>query len=150
MQLTRHTDYALRILMYLGAQDGRLCSVAEIAEHYAISRNHLVKIVQGLTENAFVNTTRGKNGGMQLARAAEKISIGDVVRNLENHFNIVECFDDEADPCPLDGACRLKLALHRASKNFLKELDGISLADVLRPKLRQQLVNFPDMPTASH
>ena len=88
MQLTRHTDYALRVLMYLTANPGRLVTVAELAKFYDISRNHLVKVVQGLVEHGFLHTTRGKNGGMQLACNSDKISIGKVVRKMENHFTI--------------------------------------------------------------
>lgn len=150
MQLTRHTDYALRVLMYLGAHPGRLCSVAEIAEYFCISRHHLVKVVQGLTEHGFVTTTRGKHGGMKLAKPAEQISIGTVVRHLENHFDVVECFDPANTACSLDGACKLKHVLHRAMNNFLKELDTTSLAEVLKPKLRKQLLNFPDNLASSH
>jgi Rrf2 family nitric oxide-sensitive transcriptional repressor len=150
MQLTRHTDYALRVLMYLGARPEELCSVAEISDYFAISRNHLVKVVQGLTEHGFVATTRGKYGGMQLCRDADKISVGAVVRCMENHFDIVECFDHSTMACSLDGACRLKHVLHHAMNNFLKELDGTSLADVLKPKLRKQLLNFPDNLSQPH
>jgi Rrf2 family nitric oxide-sensitive transcriptional repressor len=150
MQLTRHTDYALRVLMYLGANTSRLASVAEIADYYAISRHHLVKVVQGLTEMGFVSTVRGKHGGMQLACKAEKISVGAVVRHMENHFHIVECFDDTANRCALHGACRLKSVINRATINFLNELDETSLAEVLKPKLRKQLADFTHSLPASH
>ena len=150
MQLTRHTDYALRILMYLGARTNRLASVAEIANYYDISRNHLVKVVQGLNEHGFVKTIRGKNGGMQLADDPVNISIGHVVRKMENHFDIVECFDDNAETCPLEDACRLKAVISRAANNFLKELDETTLADVLKPRLRKQLVSFTNNPSLSH
>lgn len=146
MQLTRHTDYALRVLMYLGVDDKRLISVAEIAECYSISRNHLVKVVQGLTEHGFVITTRGKNGGMRLARKTNEISIGDVIRRMENRFDIVECFDNTADRCVISGACKLKGILHRALNSFLQELDGVSLADVLDPDVRLELDSFSIKP----
>lgn len=142
MQLTRHTDFALRVLMYLGIQHNRQVSVAEIAEFYSISRNHLVKVVQGLTEHGFVTTNRGKNGGMQLAVDANKISIGNVVRNMENHFEIVECFDSKANKCKIENACKLKGLLQQAIDNFLLELDGYTLADVIKPGLRKNIVNF--------
>lgn len=142
MQLTRHTDYALRVLMYLATNPGRLVTVAELAEFYDISRNHLVKVVQGLVEHGFLHTTRGKNGGMQLARDDDKISIGKVVRKMENHFNLVECFDTEQAGCALDGACRLKGLLARATEEFLHNLDGVTLADMNQPRLRQQIVRL--------
>ena len=131
MQLTRHTDYALRVLMYLAKSPDKLCSAAEIAEYYSISRNHLVKVVQGLTEHNFVVTTRGNHGGMKLAVAAEDISVGYVVRNLENHFNVVECFDDKSAGCKIQSSCKLKGVVFRAVNNFLDELDQTHLSDLL-------------------
>jgi len=131
MQLTRHTDYALRVLMYLAKQPDVLSSVSEIANFYSVSRNHLVKVVQGLTEAGYVKTTRGKHGGMQLACEAKDISVGSVVRKMENHFNIVECFEVSTDGCCIESSCGLKGVIQRATNNFLKELDKATLQDVL-------------------
>ncbi|MGD8998798.1 MAG: Rrf2 family transcriptional regulator [Granulosicoccaceae bacterium] len=141
MQLTRHTDYALRLLMYLAANPHRVISVSEIAGYYKVSRNHLVKVVQGLTEHGYVATTRGKQGGMQLAKSPDNIPIGAVVRHMENHFHIVECLDSNAQPCPIDDTCRLKGLFQQASKDFLARLDDVTLADMVKPKLRRQLVH---------
>lgn len=143
MQLTRHTDYALRILMFLGAEPGRKASVAQIASYFRVSRNHLVKVVQGLTEHGFVSTVRGKHGGMMLAREPVDISIGEVVRRMENHFNLVSCLDASSEVCMVDKTCPLKSILQHAMETFLQELDVISLADVLQDDLRQQLVEIP-------
>jgi len=142
MQLTRHTDYSLRVLMYLAANPEQLVTVAALAQFYDISRNHLVKVVQGLVEHDFVYTVRGKQGGMQLAQDSNKISIGKVIRCMENHFNIVECFDTEQDGCTLTTVCNLKSILARATEDYLKNLDKISLADVSKPKLRQLIVEL--------
>jgi len=131
MQLTRHTDYALRILMYLAKHPGVLSSVSEIANYYSVSRNHLVKVVQGLTESGYVKTTRGKHGGMQLSCEAKDISVGSVVRKMENHFNIVECFEVSNDNCCIEDSCGLKRVIQRATGAFLKELDKTTLEDVL-------------------
>ena len=131
MQLTRHTDYALRVLMYLAKQPDVLSSVSEIASYYSISRNHLVKVAQGLTEAGYVKTTRGKHGGMRLASDAKDISVGNVVRKMENHFNVVECFESGNDTCRIEKRCGLKGVIQRATNTFLKELDQTSLADVL-------------------
>jgi len=131
MQLTRHTDYALRVLMYLGEKPDKLISVSEIAAYNSISRNHLVKIVQGLTEAGYVKTTRGKHGGMRLTSDAKDISVGNVVRKMENHFNVVECFESGNDTCRIEKTCGLKGVIQRATNTFLKELDKITLADVL-------------------
>lgn len=128
--------------MYLGTHHQRLVSVAEVAEFYGISRNHLVKVVQGLTEYGFVATSRGKNGGMQLARNAGDISVGEVVRRMENHFDIVECFDDHTGNCVVDGSCILKGFLRRAVNNFLNELDGVTLESILKPKSRSGVIKI--------
>ena len=140
MQLTRHTDYALRVLMYLAAKPKQLVSVAELAEFYGISRNHLVKVVQGLVTHSFVVTTRGKNGGMKLAMQSNQISIGVVVRKMENHFNLVECFDPQQNGCTLEGACSLKNILANAAEDFLRQLDSVSLLDITKPKLQKIIV----------
>ena len=142
MQLTRHTDYALRILMYLAVNHEKLSSVAEIAEYYSISRNHLVKVVQGLTEHGYVTTIRGKNGGMYLTDEPESVSVGDVIRQMENHFDLVECFENNSNTCPLSGACELKHVLSEALNTFLNELDKVSLADIVKLKLRRKLVGL--------
>lgn len=144
MQLTRHTDYALRILMYLGAQNGRKANVAEISEYYSISHNHLAKIVQELTRHGFVTTIRGKYGGIQLGRDTNEISVGDVIRKMEPNFDIVECFDRTNDVCTIDKTCRLRSVFRRSVNNFLRELDGVSLTNILKPDLRSELVNIHD------
>jgi len=142
MQLTRHTDYSLRILMYMASNPDQLVTVAELASFYTISRNHLVKVVQGLVKHGFVSTIQGQQGGMQLAKKSDKISIGKVIRCMENHFDIVECFDPENDACILTGVCKLKNILSHATENYLKELDKVSLADVCKPRLRQHIIKF--------
>ena len=142
MQLTRHTDYSLRVLMYLAAKPNQLVTVAELANFYAISRNHLVKVVQGLVEHGFIKTVRGKYGGMQLAKNSDDISIGNVVRHMENHFNIVECMGSEQQHCALNGICSLKNMLARATEDYLKNLDKVSLTSVNKPQLRKLIVEF--------
>lgn len=140
MQLTRHADYALRILMFLGAQNNRLVSVAEISDFYLISRNHLVKVVQGLTEHGFVSTVRGKHGGMHLTREADKITVGEVVRKMESHFELVECFNAETNSCVVTTGCVLNNVLERAMSSFLDELDKVTLAQVINPRLRKMFM----------
>ena len=131
MQLTRHTDYSLRVLIYLGTHPGRLATVTEIADVYDISRNHLVKVVNGLAKKGYIQTFRGQHGGMRLAKAPEEISLGDLVRKTEQ-FLLVECFDQETDTCPITAACVIKGVLETAQERFLETLDGYSLADVLK------------------
>ena len=132
MQLTLYTDYSLRVLIYLGLRRDRLSTVSEIAQSYGISRNHLVKVVHNLSSLGFIQSTRGKGGGLSLARVPEQINIGDVVRHTEVNFNIVECFDGKNRGCPITAVCRLKGVLSDASSAFMRVLDGYSLADVLK------------------
>ena len=131
MQLTLHTDYALRVLIFLTQKREDLATITEIADFYQISRNHLVKVVHHLAGAGFIKTTRGKNGGMKLARVPELILIGDVVRQMEPNFDIVECFDTDNPSCVVSPACVLKSALYQAGNEFLGVLDRFTLADAL-------------------
>ncbi|MDX1811934.1 MAG: Rrf2 family transcriptional regulator [Gammaproteobacteria bacterium] len=132
MQLTMHTDYSLRVLIYLTQTRDSLATISEIAEFYKISRNHLVKVVHHLSSEGFIQTTRGKNGGMKLARSPELISIGDVVRRMEPNFDIVECFNADNPACVVTSVCSLKSALYQASAEFLAVLDRFTLADAMQ------------------
>ncbi|MBI5137607.1 MAG: Rrf2 family transcriptional regulator [Nitrospirae bacterium] len=131
MQLTLHTDYSIRVLIYLGLNPERLVTISEIADAYSISRNHLVKVVHGLGKRGYVSTFRGQHGGLRLASPPAQISLGEVVRRTET-FNLVECFDKETDTCPITAACIIKGVLGHAQESFLKVLDGYTLADVLK------------------
>lgn len=131
MQLTQFTDYSLRTLMYLGAHPGRLCKIAQIAAAYGISANHLMKVVNRLSSCGYVETIRGKGGGLRLARAPRLINLGEVVRDMEERFDIVECFKAQHQNCPLLPACALKSVLNDARRNFMATLDGHSLQDVI-------------------
>jgi Rrf2 family transcriptional regulator, nitric oxide-sensitive transcriptional repressor len=132
MQLTLYTDYSLRVLIYLGIHRHRLSTIAEIAAGYGgISRNHLVKVVHNLSTHGYIHTTRGKGGGLMLAREPRDINVGDVVRHTEVSFDVVECFDRANNRCPITPACRLKSALHEALSAFMNVLDGYTLADIL-------------------
>lgn len=130
MNITQHTDYALRVLMYLGAIPERRVTIKEVAERFDISRSHLMKIVTELVAKGFVDGARGKGGGLRLARAASEIGLGDVVRQLEPSLALVECFGTQSH-CLLDPACRLKGALDGALQAFLAALDRVSLADLV-------------------
>jgi len=131
MQLTLHTDYALRVLIFLSQKSEGLSTITEISDFYEISRNHLVKVVHHLAGSGFIQTTRGKNGGMKLARAPELIAIGDVVRRMEPNFDIVECFNTTNPSCVVSPSCALKSALYQAGNEFLAVLDRFTLADAL-------------------
>jgi Rrf2 family nitric oxide-sensitive transcriptional repressor len=132
MQLTVFTDYGLRSLMYLAANPDRLCSVKEIAEHYGISRNHLVKVVHRLAQLEYIASSKGKGGGIKLARDPAALKLGDLVRVLEPNMNVVECFDRETNTCRIVSACQLKHYLSDASQAFIDTLNRHSLADVVK------------------
>ncbi|KPV39413.1 hypothetical protein AN478_09550 [Thiohalorhabdus denitrificans] len=131
MRLTRHTDYALRVLMYLGARDNRLATITEVAEVYKISRNHLVKVVNVLGREGYLQTVRGKGGGIRLGMPPEQIVVGSVVRTMEEHLDIIDCVGTE---CPIIAPCRLRTALGEARDAFMAVLDGYTLADLVVPQ----------------
>jgi Rrf2 family nitric oxide-sensitive transcriptional repressor len=126
MRLTRYTDYSLRVLIHLALHDGRLCSIGEIARTYDISHNHLMKVVNALSRDGFVETVRGRSGGMRLARAAEEISVGDVVRHTEEGFELSEC-----SGCSLSPACGLTGVLAEGVAAMLRVFDAYTVADLL-------------------
>jgi Rrf2 family nitric oxide-sensitive transcriptional repressor len=131
MQFTHFTDYSLRTLIYLGAQQNMLATISEVAAKYGISQSHLTKVVHQLANRGYIQTTRGKGGGMRLARLPQLINIGDVVRDMEENINLVECFNAKIQNCPLLPACFLKSVLLEARKNFFDTLDRYTLADLL-------------------
>jgi len=134
MRLTVYSDYTLRVLMYLGLKGGQRATIKEISDCYGISRNHLMKIVQDLSREGIVATARGKSGGLALARPAEEIRIGAVVRMTEPDFRLVECFGAGPPACRLHGSCLLTTALDEALAAFLEVLDGYTLADLIKPR----------------
>ncbi|WP_197497510.1 Rrf2 family transcriptional regulator [Cupriavidus sp. D384] len=128
MQLTRFSDYALRLLMYVSRGDGtRPITIAEVGQQFEISHNHLVKVAARLSKLGWISATRGRHGGLQLGPGAEKLSIGTILRELEGHKSVIDCSDP---PCALNGNCRLKRALDQAEEAFYQALDGITLAEV--------------------
>lgn len=131
MQLTRFTDYSLRVLMYLGERLDHLVTIREIAEAHGISENHLMKIVHKLAMLGYIETVRGKGGGMRLARRAETITLGDVVRNTEESTDIAECFEAGNSSCILLQTCLLKSMLAEAKKSFFATLDLYQLSDLI-------------------
>lgn len=130
MRLTRQTNYAVRILMYCAANDGRLSRIPEIAASYSVSELFLFKILQPLVEARLVETVRGRNGGVRLGRPAEQISLFDVVRVTEESFAMAECFENDAADCPLIDSCNLNAALREALNAFLEVLMKHSIADL--------------------
>jgi Rrf2 family transcriptional regulator, nitric oxide-sensitive transcriptional repressor len=131
MRLTLHTDYALRLLMYLAIEPDRLQTIEEIAARYRISRNHLMKVAQTLVQAGVVDSIRGRGGGLRLARPPDAINIGAVVRETEDGFALVECFDPKGD-CIITPACSLRGPLEQALAAFLSVLDRYTLADLVK------------------
>jgi len=129
MRLTAFTDYGLRALMRLAGEPGRVFTTEEIAKEFGISRHHLTKVVRELAEAGFIATHRGGGGGFRLARPAQSISIGEVLRRLEARHAMVECFRSDGGHCILTPRCRLKARLKRAAEAFLRDLDRTSLAE---------------------
>ncbi|MCC6552221.1 MAG: Rrf2 family transcriptional regulator [Polyangiaceae bacterium] len=132
MRLTYHADYALRMLLYLGLKPGEVVTVGEVSDAYGVSRNHLVKVAQQLGKLGYVEILRGKTGGVRLARPARDIRVGELVRQTEASFALVECFDPETNTCPIAGGCALRKILREAQSEFLAVLDRYTLADALK------------------
>ncbi len=130
MRLSTFSDYSLRVLMYLGVQPDRLATIAEIAAAHGISESHLMKVVHQLGRCGLVETVRGKGGGMRLALAPQQIVLGDVIRQTESDFTLVECFGTNAT-CRIQGACHLNAILGEALNAMFLVLDGYTLADLL-------------------
>ncbi len=130
MRLTAMTDFSLRLLMYVAQRPERLCTIAEIAQAYGISEAHLMKVTHRLGRQRWIETVRGKGGGMRLGAAPDAINLGAVVRSVEPDFDLVECWGS-GNRCTLTGDCRLAGVLDGAMRGFLSHLDGFTLADLL-------------------
>jgi Rrf2 family nitric oxide-sensitive transcriptional repressor len=131
MQLTRFTDYSLRVLIHLGCHPDVQATVAKMAAEHGISRHHLTRVVHQLGTRGYIETVRGKGGGFRLARAPDQIRIGDVVRDMEPSFDLAECFRPGESACHLLPACALRPVLAEAGRVFLASLDRYTLADLL-------------------
>jgi len=132
MRLTDYTDYTLRVLMFCALNPDRSVTIAELAESHAVSKNHLMKIVNDLARQGLLQTKRGRGGGFRLLKNPEDINIGAVVRQTETDFRMVECFDSSINTCILTAQCHLKHVFNSALKSYMAELDKVSLADVTR------------------
>ncbi len=132
MRLTQHTDYALRTLIFLGVKGEAQSTIEEISKGHGISRNHLMKVVQRLVSEGYVESRRGVGGGIRLAKAPSEIVIGDVVRRLEPDLGLAECFRP-GNACVLTPVCALSPLLDKALQAFLSELDQASLEDLITP-----------------
>lgn len=140
MQLTRFTDYTLRVLLFLAKHDDRLCTMGEIATYYRISLEHLRKVIHKMAKLGYLNSTRGRGGGLALGRDPAKIRIGEVVLAMENDLSIIDC---HALDCRLQPGCSLKTAFDRAGRAFVATLNEVTLADLMEDRgMKQQFKNI--------
>lgn len=130
MQLTSFTDYALRTLMYLAARPEDKSSVKEISEHYGISYNHLVKVAHRLSQLGYIESTKGKGGGIQISEGTETLRLGDLISQLEPNMDMVECFDAKTNTCRITGSCQLKHCLFEATQSFIDTMNEYTLDDI--------------------
>lgn len=129
MRLTLHTDYALRALIYLSATREQ-ATAGQIADAFGISKNHLVKVLQTLRDLGYLETVRGRTGGVRLARDPAEITVGEVVRRAQDRVDHVECFDPRTNTCPVTPVCRLRHRLNAALEAYLTVLDGCTIAEM--------------------
>ncbi|WP_099158932.1 RrF2 family transcriptional regulator [Virgibacillus ndiopensis] len=132
MNLKKYTDYALRVLIFTGMKsEGELASIKEISETFSISQHHLSKIVFELNKLELLETIRGRNGGIRLAKKPEEINVGKVVRILEADTVLLECFDRETNHCVISPACKLKHVLNKALHSFFVVLEEYTIKDLI-------------------
>lgn len=147
MRLTLYTDYSLRVLIFLGSKrEGELSNIKEIAEAYKISKNHLMKVTHELGKLGYIETLRGRNGGIRLAMEPEAINIGAVIRKTEDDFHIVECFSEERNRCVITPICGLRHVFWEALQAYLAVLDRYTLNDFLEDKDMLRIFLSSDAP----
>lgn len=135
MRMTMYTDFSLRVLMYVGAKEkSDLTTIQEISTAYGISKNHLMKVTYELGKHGYIQTIRGRGGGIRLAMTPEEINIGEVVRKTEDDFYLVECFNCASNRCVITPVCKLKRALHEALRAYIAVLDTYTLQDLVANK----------------
>jgi Rrf2 family nitric oxide-sensitive transcriptional repressor len=133
MRLTLNTDFSLRVLIHVGLCGENLTTINEIAQSFGISKQHLMKVVSDLSQNGYLETVRGRNGGIRLMREPRHINIGQVVRDTENRLDVIDCIERRGY-CPIERACVLRSALQDATQAFLAVLDAYTLADLIKPR----------------
>lgn len=143
MRLTLHTDYALRVLIQVGLREGELTTIKDIATSFDISKHHLTKIVNDLSQKGYLDTVRGRNGGIRLMCKPRDINVGQVVRDTEDRLDVIECLG-HSGYCRIERACVLRTALRRATDAFLAVLDQHTLADLIKPQKALSLSLFDE------
>lgn len=131
MKLTLLSDYSLRMLMHLAVNQGSLVTISETAGRYGISKNHLMKVAHQLGQHGYIQTVRGRSGGLRLNKAPKDIVLGDVIRKMEQSSILVECFPGGKGECLITKECRLKNILHEAQNVFFRHLDNYTLAELV-------------------
>ena len=139
MRLSTYSDYAFRVLIYVGCSK-EISTISRISEAYDISKDHLRKVVNHLSNLGYLKTTQGRNGGITLAQEPGQIMLGDVTRELEN-LNLVECFNEETNGCPIIGMCALNPILLQAQNRFMDSLNEFSLAALIKGKNLREFCN---------
>ena len=133
MYLTRHADYTMRLLIHLAVQGDRISTIQEIAQHYGISRNHLMKVAHRAIQAGYVEGVRGRTGGLKLAKRAQELNVGEILRAAEE-WKVVECFEPVSNRCPISGGCGLEPVLKEALEAYFAVLDRYSLDHIVRRK----------------
>jgi Rrf2 family nitric oxide-sensitive transcriptional repressor len=141
VQLSLHADYALRVLIYIGANPGRMVRTQEISDAYGISKHHLVRVMHTLEEHGYIQIHAGRSGGVTLACEPQAIRLGEVVRHTEPNLRLAECFDMQSNTCPIAGVCGLKRILNEALSKFIAALNAYTLADIVGAQDRRKLAN---------
>lgn len=131
MRIAAYSDFALRLLMYAAIKHPAYVTITEVSEAYGISKNHLMKVTHELALAGYLDTLRGRNGGLRLAKPAKEINVGRVVRLTETGSALVECFDPATNRCVITPACKLKHVLHGALEAFFAKLEQTTLADLI-------------------
>ena len=146
MRLTLHTDYALRALIRVALADGKLITINDIAQSFDISKQHLMKVVNDLSRKGYLDTVRGRNGGIRLHRRPREINVGQVVRDTEE-LDVIGCLEQRGY-CPIQRICVLRGVLRDAAEAFLAELDAYTLADLIKPRRELSSLLLFDQPAA--
>jgi Rrf2 family nitric oxide-sensitive transcriptional repressor len=146
MRLTLYTDYSLRVLIYLAnKEENENVTITELADFYQISRNHLVKVVHNLGLDGYILTTRGRHGGLKIARPAKEILIGELIRSTEPDLDLLECSNPTTDKCVISSTCGLKSVIADAQAGFLAVLDKYTLADIVKAS-KKAIPSFKSIP----